>query len=254
VFEGKRGLVLGVANKRSIAWAIARRLAEGGAQLAFTFQGERIESNVRELAESVSSPLVTECDVRSDEDVARVFSEVGEAFGGQLDLLVNNAGRKGPRSFVGADPVDVESHVRTNYLSGIWCLNAFLPGMGPGSHVVNMVSVAGTVAYGPYSATKHAQLAFSRSIAYELAARDIRVHTINPGFVDTPGFPQRDRFPFPLNHVLVARMSLVVERTLRAIEYDQREIVVPRWYAPASWAQAVVPGVVARVLGRVGHR
>ena len=53
MFSGKRALVLGVANKRSIAWAIARRLAEGGAQVAFTFQGERIEKTVRELAESV---------------------------------------------------------------------------------------------------------------------------------------------------------------------------------------------------------
>ncbi|HJQ73318.1 MAG TPA: SDR family oxidoreductase, partial [Gaiellaceae bacterium] len=58
-FEGKRGLVLGVANRRSIAWAIARELAAGGASLAFTFQGERIESTVRELAASVDSPLVT---------------------------------------------------------------------------------------------------------------------------------------------------------------------------------------------------
>src|SRR5436190_350333 len=82
-YEGKRGLVLGVANKRSIAWAIAKRLGDGGAQLAFTYQGERIEKSVRELADSVSSPLVTECDVRSDEDVARVFGEVGDAFGGQ---------------------------------------------------------------------------------------------------------------------------------------------------------------------------
>src|SRR5204863_7300028 len=89
-FSGKRGLVLGVANKRSIAWAIARRLADGGAQLAFTFQGERIEAGVRELAESVSSPLVTGCDVRSDEEVTRVFQEVGEAFGGELDLLVHS--------------------------------------------------------------------------------------------------------------------------------------------------------------------
>src|SRR5579863_4505768 len=89
-FEGKRGLVLGVANKRSIAWAIAQRLASGGAQLAFTFQGERIEGNVRELAETVSSPLVTSCDVRSDEEIARTFAEVGEAFGGQLDLLVHS--------------------------------------------------------------------------------------------------------------------------------------------------------------------
>src|SRR5947208_3881038 len=89
-FEGKRGLVLGVANKRSIAWAIARELAAGGASLAFTFQGGRIEKTVRDLAGSVSSPLVTACDVRSDEDVARVFGEVGEAFGGQLDLLVHS--------------------------------------------------------------------------------------------------------------------------------------------------------------------
>ena len=76
-FEGKRGLVLGVANKRSIAWAIARRLSEEGAELAFTYQGERIEKGVRELAESVSSPLVTECDVRSDDDVERVVREAG---------------------------------------------------------------------------------------------------------------------------------------------------------------------------------
>ncbi|HWG54880.1 MAG TPA: SDR family oxidoreductase, partial [Gaiellaceae bacterium] len=67
-FAGKRALILGVANKRSIAWAIARRLADEGAGLAFTFQGERIEGNVRELAGSVGSPLVTPCDVRSDED------------------------------------------------------------------------------------------------------------------------------------------------------------------------------------------
>src|SRR6266508_7028167 len=89
-FDGKRGLVLGVANKRSIAWAIAKRLADGGAQLAFTFQGERIEKSVRELAESVSSPLVTECDVRADEDIARVFGEVSEAFEGGLDLLLHS--------------------------------------------------------------------------------------------------------------------------------------------------------------------
>ena len=90
MFEGKTALVLGVANKRSIAWAIAKRLADGGAELAFTFQGERIEKSVRELADSVSSPLVTACDVRSDEDVSRVFAEVGDAFDGGLDLLVHS--------------------------------------------------------------------------------------------------------------------------------------------------------------------
>ena len=66
-FEGKQALVLGVANQRSIAWAIAHRLAEEGAQVAFTYQGERIEKSVRDLATTVESPLVTECDVRSDD-------------------------------------------------------------------------------------------------------------------------------------------------------------------------------------------
>src|SRR4051794_23710264 len=90
MFTGKRALVLGVANKRSIAWAIARRLAEGGAQVAFTFQGERIEKNVRELAESVGSPLVTELDVRDDAAIDRVFAEVAGVFDGKLDILVHS--------------------------------------------------------------------------------------------------------------------------------------------------------------------
>jgi enoyl-[acyl-carrier-protein] reductase (NADH) len=82
-FEGKRALVLGVANKRSIAWAIAQRLADGGARLAFTYQGERIQKSVADLAATVDTALVTECDVRSDDDVTRVFGEVGDAFGGE---------------------------------------------------------------------------------------------------------------------------------------------------------------------------
>ena len=90
MFEGKTALILGVANKRSIAWAIAKRLADGGATLAFTFQGERIEKNVRDLAETVQSPLVTELDVRSDDQIERVFREVGEAFDGKLDILVHS--------------------------------------------------------------------------------------------------------------------------------------------------------------------
>jgi len=79
-----------VANQRSIAWAIAKRIADEGAAVAFTYQGERIEKYVRDLAASVSSPLVTACDVRSDEDIDRVFGEVSETFGGGLDLLVHS--------------------------------------------------------------------------------------------------------------------------------------------------------------------
>ena len=135
--------------------------------------------------------------------------------------------------------------VRVNYLGSVWPLYAFLPGLGSGSHVVNVVSVAGVVAVGPYSASKHAQLGFSRSTAVELAARGISVHAVLPGFVETPGFPQRHRFG-ALAYRLVATPELVAERILDEVEHGRGEIYVPRWYRPAAWLQAVFPALVAR--------
>jgi enoyl-[acyl-carrier protein] reductase I len=88
--HGRHGLVVGIANKRSIAWAIAQRLAAGGARLALTYADERLGENVRELAASASldNPLILPCDVTSDEQVHRVYSAIGEAYGG-LDYLVH---------------------------------------------------------------------------------------------------------------------------------------------------------------------
>ena len=170
----------------------------------------------------------------------------------RIDLLVNNAGVGARSGFLDADPERIEAVVRTNYLGSVWTLRAFLPGLGPGSHVVNVVSVAGTVAIGPYSASKHAQLAFSRTIAVELAPRGISVHTVNPGFVETPGFPQATRFG-PLLSRLVVDAPFVAARILEAVEHDRREIFVPRWYRPAAWAQALFPAAFARARARLAR-
>jgi NAD(P)-dependent dehydrogenase (short-subunit alcohol dehydrogenase family) len=172
----------------------------------------------------------------------------------RIDLLVNNAGVGAREGFVGADPDTVERVMRVNYLGSVWVTRAFLPGLGAGSHVVNVVSVAGTVAVGPYSASKHAQLAFSRSIAVELAPRGIKVHTVNPGFVETPGFPQRGARFGRFASRLVVDPRFVVERLLDAVDNDKREVVVPRWYRPAAWAQALAPGFVANARGRTSRR
>jgi uncharacterized protein len=166
-----------------------------------------------------------------------------------IDLLVNDAGLRARGSFLTAGPERIEEVIRVNYLGSVWTMLAFLPGLERGSHVVNIVSVAGTIAAGPYSASKHAQLAFSRSLAVELAPRGIAVHTVNPGFVETPGFPQQARFG-PLVGRLVADPQLVVDRLLDAVEKNKREIFVPRWYRPAAWVQALAPGLLARVRGR----
>jgi short-subunit dehydrogenase len=122
--------------------------------------------------------------------------------------------------------------------------------------VVNIVSVAGTVAYapsGPYGASKHAQLAFSRSIAAELAPR-IRVHTINPGFVETEGFPQRTALRSALLRRAVVQPELVADRVLAALRRDRRELFVPGWYRVAAVAQGLAPALLSRALARRGYR
>ena len=91
LMAGKRGLVMGVANDRSIAWAIARSVAAQGGELAFTYQGEALEKRVRPLATSVGSDLVMPCDVADDASVEAVFQTLGERWG-KLDFLVHAIG------------------------------------------------------------------------------------------------------------------------------------------------------------------
>ncbi len=88
LLEGKHGLVLGVANKRSIAWGIAQAAHREGARLALTYQGERLERNVRKLGEELTDPLILPCDVSRDEDLKAVAENVGKKFGG-LDFVVH---------------------------------------------------------------------------------------------------------------------------------------------------------------------
>ena len=167
-----------------------------------------------------------ECDVSDRSAVDATAGRVLERHP-RIELLVNNAGVGARSSYLAAAPETIERVLRVNYLGSVWSTLAFLPGLGEGSHLVNVVSVAGSVAVGPYSASKHAQLAFSRSMAVELAPRGIMVHTVSPGFVETAGFPQYERFPAAL-HRLVIDPELVVERLLGAVDKGKREIVVSR--------------------------
>ncbi|MFL6276544.1 MAG: enoyl-ACP reductase [Blastocatellia bacterium] len=88
LLEGKMGVVFGVANKRSLAWAIARRANDDGARIAITYQGERLEENARKLAEHLNNPLVLPCDVSKDEDIVAVFARLRDELGG-LDFVVH---------------------------------------------------------------------------------------------------------------------------------------------------------------------
>jgi enoyl-[acyl-carrier protein] reductase I len=213
-FEGKRGLVFGVANRRSIAWAIAKRLADEGAQLAFTFQGERIEKAVRDLAESVGSPLVTACDVRSDDDLARVYAEVGETFGGELDLLVHSV------AFAAAE--DLEGRFTDTPRDRFWlaldvsayslvaCARAAEPLMeaAGGGAIMTMTYLGGVRAVPHYNVMGVAKAALDSSVQYlawDLGAKDIRVNAVSAGPVRT--LSARSIHGFPTMEAIVEQRA-----------------------------------------------
>ena len=217
----------------------------------------RREDRLRALAEEVGGEYEV-CDVGRREDVERVAAKVSDRHP-QIQLLVNNAGMPGRAGFVAIDDERLEEVLRVNYLGGVWCLRAFLPALEAAGRadVVNIVSVAGAVAFGPagpYSASKHAQLAFSRSTTVELRPRGIHVHTVNPGFVETEGFPQATVLRSALLRRLVVDPEHVARHVVRVIERDKRETFVPRWYRLAAIAQALAPGVLARLASRSGYR
>ena len=197
------------------------------------------------------------CDVADREAVERAAASVRERHPA-VKLLVNNAGIPGRETFLALEPERIEQVVRVNYLGGVWCLRAFLPQLDAArpSHVVNVVSIAGAVAVpfaGPYCAAKHAQLAFSRATAAELRARGIHVHALNPGLVETDGFPNRHRFPRPLDRIVISP-ERVAERVAGLASGGQVESYVPGWYRAGTIVQALVPGLVARALGRTARR
>jgi enoyl-[acyl-carrier protein] reductase I len=193
-FDGKRALVLGVANKRSIAWAIARRLADEGAELAFTFQGERIEGNVRELASSVGSKLVTPCDVRADEDVERVFAETAELWDGQLDLLVHSVAFAAAEDLEGRFTdtprdrfwlaVDISAY---SLVAAARAAEPLMEAAGGGS-IVTMTYLGGERAVPHYNVMGVAKAALEMSVRYlaaDLGPKAIRVNAISAGPIKT---------------------------------------------------------------------
>jgi enoyl-[acyl-carrier protein] reductase I len=202
VLEGKLALVAGVANRRSIAWAIAQALHERGAKLAFTYQGERISKAVRELAASIGSELVVECDVRSDEDLDRAFAEVADGLGG-LDILVH--------SVAFAQAHDLQGRFIDTARDDFWLaldisaysLTAMARRAEPlmaargGGSIVTMTYLGGERAVPKYNVMGVAKSALDASMRYlaaDLGSSNIRINAISAGPVRTlaarsiPGF------------------------------------------------------------------
>jgi enoyl-[acyl-carrier protein] reductase I len=192
ILAGKIGLVVGVANKRSIAWAIAQAWHKAGATLAFTYQGERLKDNVAELAGTFGpDTMLLPCDVTKDEDIARVFTEVGAKLG-KLHLLLHSVAFA-PREALEGDFVSTTREAfRVAHDVSAYSLVALARGAAPlmtdGGSIVAM-SYYGSEKVVPHynvmGVAKAALEASTRYLAYDLGPKKIRVNCISAGPVNT---------------------------------------------------------------------
>ena len=189
---GKIGLVVGVANKRSIAWAIAQAWHNAGATLAFTYQGERLKDNVAELAgEFGTDALILPCDVARDDDIARVFAEVGAKFG-KLHLLLHSVAFAPREALEGDFLATTREAFRVAHDVSAYSLVALARGAAPlmteGGSVIAM-SYYGSEKVVPHynvmGVAKAALESSTRYLAYDLGPKKIRVNCISAGPVNT---------------------------------------------------------------------
>lgn len=190
--QGKLGLVFGVANKRSIAWAIAQAWHREGARLAFTYQGERLKDNVEELAGTFGpDTLILPCDVTQDDQITAVFNEVGSKFG-RLDLMLHSVAFAPKEALEGdflntsRDAFKVAHDVSAYSLIAV--SRAAAPLMTAGGSIVAMTYYGSEKViphYNVMGVAKAALEASTRYLAYSLGPRKIRVNCISAGPMNT---------------------------------------------------------------------
>lgn len=190
--QGKLGIVFGVANKRSIAWAIAQAWHRAGARLAFTYQGERLKENVEELAGTFGpDTLILPCDVTQDAQIESVFAAVGEKFG-RLDLLLHSVAFA-PKEALEGDFLNTSrdafktAHDISAY-SLIALSRAAAPLMTAGGSIVAMTYYGAEKViphYNVMGVAKAALEASTRYLAYSLGPRKVRVNCISAGPMNT---------------------------------------------------------------------
>ena len=189
---GKKGVVFGVANNRSIAWHIASALDKAGAQLALTYQNERLKDRVAELAGSMNDALPLECDAGNDEQIASVFKEVGQKFG-RLDILVHSIAFANRDDLGGAFSETGREGFRVALEVSAFSLLPLIRHAAPlmledGGSVVAMTFQASDRVFPGYNVMGTAKAALEnevKQLAAEYGDRNIRVNAISAGPLDT---------------------------------------------------------------------
>lgn len=188
ILDNRIGLVFGVANKRSIAWAIAQAWHAAGARLAFTYQGARLKENVEELAGTFGpDTLILPCDVTSDDQIAAVFSEVGSKLG-RLDLLLHSVAYAPKEALEGKFINTTREGFKMAHDISAYSLVALARGAEPlmanGGSIVAMSYYGAEKVIPNYNVMGVAKAALEASVRYlaaDLGPQGVRVNAISPG-------------------------------------------------------------------------
>jgi enoyl-[acyl-carrier protein] reductase I len=192
LFTGKKGVVLGVANDFSIAWAVARKLVDEGAEVGFThLPGDRMERRVRKVAEPVGAKLITPCDVQKDEDVARVFAQAGEVYG-KIDFVLHSIAFAPLEdlkcAFVDSSREGFKTAMEISAYSLAAVAREAAKVMPDGGSILTLTYYGGekvVPGYNMMGVCKAALDAAVKYLAYDLGPKNIRVNAVSAGPVKT---------------------------------------------------------------------
>jgi enoyl-[acyl-carrier protein] reductase I len=191
--QNKTGLIVGIANKRSIAWAIAQAASAAGARLAVTYQGERLEENVRDLSAALTNPLILPCDVADDAQIAHVFSEVEREFGG-LDFVVHGAAFARREEISAPFVQTTREGFRVSLDISAYSLVALARGAAPlmerrgGGSILTLTYLGSERVFPNYNVMGVAKAALEACVRYlaaDLGPKGVRVNAISAGPIKT---------------------------------------------------------------------
>jgi len=191
---GKKGLVMGVANERSIAWAIAKACHDQGGQVAFTFQGEATEKRVRPLANSIGAKIILPCDVTDAASIDATFSEIGKSWG-ELDFLVHAIAFSNKDElrgrYIDTSPENFELTMNVSCYSFTAVAQRAVPLMKNGGSLLTMTYYGAERVIPHYNVMGVAKAALEASVRYlaaDLGEQKIRVNAISAGPIKTLAF------------------------------------------------------------------
>jgi short-subunit dehydrogenase len=232
------GASAGIGRATALAFA-----AKGSDVVLAARREHRLEEVAAEIRSHGRRALVVACDVSEWDQVVALATRTVEEFG-RCDVLVNNAGIPGGGPFAQLSIEQIRRVVTINYLGVLHCTKAFLPTMldaGAG-HIVNVASLAGRFALpgaSVYTSTKHAVVAFSEALHYEIAPRGLLVTAVNPGLVATEGFPQRGAIEHGRRIMQPGSVARLIVRVVERGIAPERSI--PRWPAALQAFRVLAP-------------